>query len=83
MRKIKLTRQEKAIEEASMRGEYRNATPEEFEQIASAIAARRKDTVLHIRINGEDLKQLKNKAARLGIKYQTFVSEILHRVAHG
>ncbi len=50
--------------------------------IAVALAARRKDAVLNIRLNSMDLKRLKEKAQKLGVKYQTFISEILHRAAH-
>jgi len=81
VRRIKLTRQEKAIEDAALRGEYVEVSKEKFDEIASILAARRKDAVLNIRINSQDLKNLKHKANQLGIKYQTFISEILHRVA--
>ena len=79
MRKIRLTRAERAVEEKLE--EYVDVSKEEFKQIAQAIASRKKDSVLNIRINHNDLKNLKQKATRLGVKYQTFVSEILHKVA--
>lgn len=81
MRQVKLTRQEKAIEEALMKGEYVSAGKAKLEEMVQAIAARRKDAVLNIRVNGTDLKNIKNKAERLGVKYQTFISEVLHRIA--
>jgi predicted DNA binding CopG/RHH family protein len=81
MRQLKLTRQEKAVEDALIKGEYISVGKEEFEQMAKAIAARRKDAVLNIRLNSRDLKQLKLRAQRLGLRYQTFISEILHRIA--
>jgi len=81
MRKIKLTRQEKATEDAALRGEYVNVSKEKFDEIARMLAARKKDTVLNIRVNSQDLKNIKERAQRLGIRYQTFISEILHRVA--
>ena len=81
MKRIKLTREEKAIETALLRGEYKSVSKEEFNQIARALAARKKDAVLNIRVNGDDLASLKTKANKLGVKYQTFISEILHRVA--
>lgn len=81
MRQVKLTRQEKAIEEALMKGEYVSAGKAKLEEMVQAIAVRRKDAVLNIRVNGTDLKNIKNKAERLGVKYQTFISEVLHRVA--
>lgn len=81
MKKIRLTRDEKAIEAASLRGEYRPVPKDEFDRIAEAIARRKKDAVLSIRVNSQDLENLKKKAKRLGIPYQTFVSELIHRYA--
>lgn len=81
MRKINLTRQEKAIEESLLRGEYLNIGKDEFANIADAIAARKKDAVLNIRVNSRDLASIKQKAERLGIRYQTFISEIIHKIA--
>jgi len=83
MRRIKLTRAEQAIEDAVSRGEYAPVSKEKFKEIAQALAHRRKDAVLNIRINSYDLKAIKQKAQRHGIKYQTFIAELLHRVAHG
>jgi predicted DNA binding CopG/RHH family protein len=81
MRRIKLTKYEKDIEDRLLRGEYAEGSKEEFEEIAASLAARRKDAVLNIRVNSYDLKNLKEKAHKLGVKYQTFISEILHRAA--
>ena len=80
-RKVKLTKQEKVIEEELLKGQYLRVDQDEFKAIAQAIALRRKDAVLNIRVNNNDLKNIKQKAQRLGLKYQTFISEILHRVA--
>ena len=82
MRRIKLTREERAIEDALLRGEYVSVSKEEFKEIADALARRRKDAVLNIRVNSEDLKSIKAQARRHGVKYQTFIAELLHRVAH-
>ena len=82
MRKAKLTKNEKEIENALLQGEYVDIDKNEFKNIAQTIASRKKDSVLNIRMNKEDLKLLKKKAQQLGIKYQTFISELLHRVAH-
>jgi predicted DNA binding CopG/RHH family protein len=79
--RIKLTKEEKAIEEMLVRGEYVPVSKEEQERIAKAIEAYRKDAVLNIRINKNDLENLKQKASKLGVKYQTFIAEVLHRVA--
>ena len=80
-RRINLTPQEKAIEKAAERGEFIPVSKSEFDEIARSLAARRKDAVLNIRVNSQDLESLKHKARKLGVKYQTFISELLHRVA--
>ena len=79
--RISLSRSEKAIERAVFRGEYRRASDEEFNRIAEAIARRKKDAVLNIRVNSRDLESIKQKAKRMGIPYQTFVSELIHQYA--
>ncbi len=81
MRRIRLTRQEKTIEEAIEKGEYVDAGKAEFLRIAKILEARKKDAILHIRVNSHDLNNIKVKARKLGIKYQTFISEVLHRIA--
>jgi len=82
MRKINLTRQEKAIEDSLLKGEYINVPKSDFAAIAEAVAARKKDAVLNVRVNSRDLASIKQMAQRLGIRYQTFISEVLHRIAH-
>ncbi len=81
MKKIKLSRSEKAIEAALVRGEYRPVKRAEFDRIAEAIARRKKDAVLNIRVNSHDLDNIKQKAKQMGIPYQTFVSELIHQYA--
>lgn len=81
MRKPRLTRHERIIEDDLVKGEYRDVDSLEFSEIAESVSARRKDAVLHIRINSGDLNNIKDKAQRLGIKYQTFISEVLHRLS--
>ena len=39
-------------------------------------------TLLNVRVNRYDLEGIKHKARKLGVKYQTFLSEVIHRVAH-
>jgi len=81
MKKIKLSRSEKAIEAALLRGEYRPVKQAELDRIANAIARRKKDAVLNIRVNSQDLESIKKKAKQMGIPYQTFVSELIHQYA--
>ena len=79
MRKIKLTKEEKWFEDHAE--EFVPVSKDKFEAIAKALEIRKKDAVLNIRVNSYDLEHLKQKARKLGIKYQTFISEILHKVA--
>jgi predicted DNA binding CopG/RHH family protein len=79
MKRVRLSKEEKFIEDKIE--EYIPVKKSEYQAIAQAVAARRKDAVLNIRINSQDLENIKLKARKLGVKYQTFVAEILHKVA--
>lgn len=79
MKKFKLTREEQWFEDHAE--EFVPVSREKFEMIKEAIERRKKDAVLNIRVNSYDLEHIKQKAQKLGIKYQTFISEILHKVA--
>jgi len=79
MKKYKLTKEEQWIEDHAE--EFIPVSREKFEMIKRAIERRKKDAVLNIRVNSYDLAYLKQKARKLGIKYQTLISEILHKVA--
>lgn len=79
MRKLKLTKEERWIEEHAE--EFVPVSREEYNKIVEALERRKKDAVLNIRVNSFDLQHIKQKAHKLGIKYQTFISEILHKVA--
>ncbi|OGX33585.1 MAG: hypothetical protein A3I43_01310 [Omnitrophica WOR_2 bacterium RIFCSPLOWO2_02_FULL_50_19] len=81
MKKIKLTSEERKIEKDLLEGIYKPISSNEYRAISESIARRKKDTVLNIRVNSKDLKYIKHKARKLGIKYQTFISEIIHKVA--
>jgi len=80
-RAIKLTKYEQSIEDALERGEFISVSKEDNEKILKAIQEHKKSKVLNIRISAADLNGLKEKARKLGIRYQTYVGEILHRVA--
>ena len=81
MRTFKLTTQEKQIEKELLEGTYKRVSKSEFKTIADAINKRKKDAVLNIRVNKQDLDNIKKKAKRLGVRYQTFISEVIHRIA--
>ncbi len=82
MRNVKLTKEEKAVEKALLNDEFVNVGKKEFEEIAKAVAFRKKDAVISLRVNSEDLKLIKKKAHKFGIRYQAFITELMHRVAH-
>ena len=81
MAKTRLNKEEREIEQALVSGEYRPIPQKEFTRIARAIRQKKKDAVLNIRVSSEDLRRLRQKSKSLGIPYQTFISEILHRFA--
>ncbi len=81
MKKIKLTSEERKIEKDLLEGVYKPVSESDFRAMSESIARRRKDAVLNIRVNSKDLEYIKHKARKLGIKYQTFISEIIHKVA--
>lgn len=78
---FKLSKYEQSIEDAAARGEFVPVPPEEFNRIVAMLARRRKDAVLNIRINSQDLANIKAKARKKGIPYQALISEVLHRLA--
>ena len=81
MKKIKLTKEEKEIEDSLMRGEYIKVNGASLNKIKEALVARKKDMTMTIRVNSDDIEKIKKKAEKLGVKYQSFISEILHQVA--
>ena len=81
MARLNVTTQDKSLEDSLATGEILSVNPDEFHRIAQSIAERKKDAVVNVRINSLDLQSLKEKARKMGVKYQTFISELLHRVA--
>ena len=82
LRRIRLTKYEQELERSLASVEWVPGSKAEFDEIARMLARRKKDAVLNIRINQGDLDALKARAKRHGVKYQTFIAELLHRVAH-
>ena len=81
MNKIKLTKEEKEIENSLMRGEYTPIKGKELENIEKILKARKKDITMTIRVNSEDIEKIKIKAKKLKVKYQSYISEVIHQVA--
>ena len=81
MKKHKLTKEEKEIENALLSGQYVPIKGKELANIEKALKLRKKDITMTIRVNSEDIKKIKNKANKLGVKYQSYISEVIHQVA--
>lgn len=81
MIKVKLTSEEKKIMRAIEADEYIPVSGKELKDVADAIAARKKDATLTIRVNSHDIDRIKEMAGQKGIPYQSYLSEVIHRVA--
>ena len=81
MKRVRLTKEESRIEDALLRGEYVKVAGDELKEISESLASRKKDLTMTIRVNSDDIKKIKRKAGKLGVRYQTLISEILHEVA--
>jgi len=68
MKRYKLTKEEKEIENGLLRGEYIPIKGKELENIEKALKLRKKDMTMTIRVNSEDIAKIKNKAKKLGVK---------------
>jgi len=81
MKKVKLTHEEQEIMAGIEHDEFVPVIGKELNDVAAAIAARKKDTTLTIRVNSQDIHRIKKMAVKKGIPYQTYISEVIHRVA--
>jgi predicted DNA binding CopG/RHH family protein len=79
MKRTKLTKEEQWYEDHAE--EFVPITGPEYDFIVASLERKKKEMVLNMRINRDDLAAIKQKAQKAGIKYQTLISEILHRVA--
>ena len=80
-KKINLTAEEKEIMKAIEHDEFVPVTGPELKAVADAIAGRKKDATLTLRVNSRDIDRIKEMTGRKGIPYQTYISEVIHRVA--
>ncbi len=81
MKKQYLDQEEKAIMEAIERDEFVPVTGAQLKRVADAIAARKKDMTLTIRVNRKDIHRIKKMAQKRRIPYQSYISEVIHRIA--
>lgn len=78
-KKFKLTKEEQWYEDHAE--EFVSIRGPKYDAIVAALERKKKEMVLNMRISRDDLEAIKQKANKAGIKYQTLISEILHRVA--
>jgi len=81
MKKIKLTKEEKRIERDLLAGKYQKVSGKLLGEVSKALVSRKKDYIMTIRVSSADIRKIKQRAQRLGVRYQTFISEILHQIA--
>ena len=63
------------------RDEFVPVSGKELKEVANAIAARKKDVTLTIRVNSRDIRLIKKMAGKKRIPYQSYLAEVIHRVA--
>jgi predicted DNA binding CopG/RHH family protein len=79
---VRLTKEEKEIEAAFARGEYKTVPNFEKEKARYEAIARHtlaKTKTISVRMTERDLMRLKTAAAREGMPYQTLITSILHK----
>ena len=81
MKRIKLDKEEKEIMKGIENDEFVPVTGKEFRDAADAIAARKKDATLTLRVNSQDINRIKKMANKKRIRYQSYLSEVIHRLA--
>ena len=81
MKKRYLDAEEKEIMAAIENDEFVPVTGVELKRVADAIAARKKDMTLTIRVNRKDINRIKKIAQKRKIPYQSYLSEVIHRIA--
>ncbi len=81
MKKAYLDQEEKEIMEAIENDEFIPVTGIELKRVADAIAGRKKDMTLTIRVNRNDINRIKKMAQKRKIPYQSYISEVIHRIA--
>jgi len=77
MEKIKLTEEEKSIENSI--DTLKPVSAKKKEKINRILERARKSRSISLRISAYDLERLKEKAKRLGMPYQTLINSVLHK----
>lgn len=78
---MKLTKFEKELKATIQKGDFEILKLSKIERDKyreAARAALSKDKIITLRINGKDLKAIKEIAINSGKKYQTYIGDLLH-----
>ena len=78
-----LTKKEKKILGSFERGEGKSLGPRATKKHIKMARAHIKEKRINLRVADEVLDQLKKAALQEGIPYQTLISSVLYRYAHG
>ncbi len=81
---MKLTKFEKELQAAMKKGSYEIVKLSKVEREKYRAAARTalgKNETITLRVNGGDLRALKEIALKAGKRYQTYIGELLHEHA--
>ncbi len=81
MKKEYLDKEEKENMAAIDGDEFITVTGAQLKRVADAIAARKRDMTLTIRVNRNDINRIKKMAQKHRIPYQSYISEVIHRIA--
>ena len=83
MKIYKLDKEEKELIKSVNRGEWTELSQKEtLKYSQSAKEFMKKDVKINIRLNKNDLENIKLKAMQEGLPYQTLIGSILHKYAH-
>ena len=81
--KANLTKTEEKMLKIFERGEWKSLGAQERNRHIKAARAHIKEKRINLRLANNVLDELKQAAMEQGIPYQTFISSILYRYAHG
>lgn len=81
--KPQLTKPERKIKESYERGEWRSLGPRELRRHVRMARRHLKQARVNIRLGSETLKKIRQDAEKWGLPYQTLISSVLYRYAHG
>lgn len=76
-KKIKLTKEEQEIEDHIE--EYVPLSPQNRRRMEQALGKARKEKTISLRLTNQVLWEVKQRAAREGLPYQTLISSIIHK----